>query len=186
MRKTSLKFSKNFKTKYFLIIIKQNSLENLEKENEFLRTQCKSYEKQLEDLQKENQKLSENLSKTYEELELYKSIFLVKNLEIKYQPIKANILKSSNNNHHPKYFSNEKPLTPLKFDQKSINIEIPPYEDNDLEKFQENKTKNLTNDSFLFRFLDLYEKFKVFFMIFLCFLKIFFLDFETLLRNAQI
>ena len=58
----------------------------LQSENAFLREKCRILEEKQEEALKENKELSENLQKINEELDLYRSIFLVKNLEIKFKP----------------------------------------------------------------------------------------------------
>ena len=61
-----------------------------QEENNFLKEKCKMLEEKHDELFKENHILSENFMKLNEELELYKSIFLVKNLEIKFKQKKEN------------------------------------------------------------------------------------------------
>lgn len=141
---------------FFIVFIQE-----LHKEIAFLKEKCKLYEEKIEDLSKENRVFSENLSKLQEELELYKSVFLVKNLEVKFQHKKENLLKNltQKNLFLKSPFPEEKSPNLANFNLKERKI----IEENDKNcEIQEQKLKAVNkNDPFLGSFLNLYEKFGV-------------------------
>ena len=134
----------------------------MKEENNFLKDKCKVFEEKVEELLKENHNLTDNLSKINEELELYKSVFLVKNLEIKFKQKKENFLKSSTfiQKIEEKWVLKSK--SKQKKDKDPSSVENIPITMN----LNENEEKN-GEELFGKHVLSLYEKFGVIFWFFL-------------------
>jgi hypothetical protein len=138
-----------------------------QEENNFLKEKCKMLEEKHDELFKENHILSENFMKLNEELELYKSIFLVKNLEIKFKQKKENFIKSKSSlqkasdekwiNIKPKNMDMEKKQNDP-FENFHLNFNLKEKEEEALPK--------KVGDLLAKHVLTLYEKFGV---LFLCF-----------------
>ena len=134
----------------------------MKEENNFLKDKCKVFEEKVEELLKENHNLTDNLSKINEELELYKSVFLVKNLEIKFKQKKENFLKSSTfiQKIEEKWVLKSKSKQKKDKDPSSVeNIPI-------IMNLNEKEEKN-GEELFGKHVLSLYEKFGVIFWFFL-------------------
>ena len=146
----------------------REEIKELKEENIFLKEKCRLLEDKQEEILKENTILTENLSKINEELELYKSIFLVKNLEIKFMQKKENFIK----NRFPSIQNNildEKKNIILKTEKEkkaannSNNSNIEGSSFSKVFKVKEESLKKHTGDLTLTNFLSFYEKFGVIF-----------------------
>lgn len=134
----------------------------MKEENSFLKDKCKVFEEKVEELLKENHNLTDNLAKINEELELYKSVFLVKNLEIKFKQKKENFLKSTTfiQKNEEKWVLKSK--NKQKKEKDISSVENIPLTMNLNEKEEKN-----AEELFGKHVLSLYEKFGVFFGFFL-------------------
>lgn len=147
-------FSESFHMFYYKININKDfskEIKSLQEENSFLKEKCRLLEEEQNVLIEEKNQLLETFSKINEELELYKSIFLVKNLEIKFRQKKENLFKTK--------------FTPIKYQElitkkngENIINEGRNKNDNSKEK---DKILKSNGDFKLHNFLNFYERFGV-------------------------